>query len=86
MNAGAAPIMKPASETLGSPSHKAVTHLGRNTAHKINEQFGIGPTLRELLKLVDGPRRPEVLALIDAGVRDRVDAELTALRIDLLPA
>ena len=71
---------------LGSPSHKAITCLGRNTALKINARFGIGPTLRELLKLVEGPRRAEVLALIDPGSRDRVDAELTALRIDLLPA
>ena len=80
----AIPVMVPARERLAAPAHKAVTHLGRNTAAAIQKKHGIGPSLEALLKLLDTPRRPEVLAMVDIGQRDRVEAELTALRLDLM--
>lgn len=79
-------IMVPVNERLAAPAHKQVSNLGRNTAKAICRKFGVGPSLSELLKLVDGPRAPEVFALVDAGQRSRVEAELAALRIDLLPS
>ena len=63
-----------------------MTNLGRQTLKKIQAKFGIGPSTRELLQLEGGPRRGELLAMIDAGQRGRVAAQLVALRLDLLPA
>mmetsp|Transcript_31798 Transcript_31798/g.61187 ORF Transcript_31798/g.61187 Transcript_31798/m.61187 type:complete len:167 (-) Transcript_31798:360-860(-) len=72
-------------DRLNSAAHKQVTHLGRQTARKIQARYGIGPSTRDLLELVSGAKRSEVLAMIDEGQRSCVDAELVALRLDLLP-
>ena len=79
--AGALPV-----ERLASAAHKQVTHLGRNTAKKIQTKFSIGPSTRDFLQLVNGPKHTEVLAMIDVGQRSRVEAEIVALTVDLLPS
>ena len=70
-------------ELLGGPAHKAVQHLGRGTAKKLEAHFKTSLSLRELLRLFHGARREELLMLIDAGQRDRVEAELVALALDV---
>ena len=70
-------------ELLVGPAHKAVQHLGRGTAKKIEVHMKQQPlTLRDLLRLFNGPRREELLGLVDAGQRQRVEAELVALSLD----
>ena len=80
------PRAQPVSERLAAPAHKAVTHLGRNTAKSIAREFKVDLTVGKLLELLDTPHRTRVLELIDSGQRDRVEAECHALRIDLLPS
>ena len=76
----------PAADRLSSPAYKQVQHLGRGTAKRIADILGLKSlTLRGLLLAVDGPRAAEIMACIDAGQRDRVQATLVALRLDLLP-
>jgi hypothetical protein len=69
---------------LDAPAHKAVQHLGRGTCKKLETHFKLkgGLTLRELLRLFAGDRREEMMMLIDAGQRQRVEAELVAQAID----
>ena len=62
-----------------------VAPLGRNTAKRIAHEFKTDGSVLSLLTLLDSPRRPRVLELVDAGQRARVEAECHALRIDLLP-
>ena len=76
----------PAADRLSSPAYKQVQHLGRGTAKRIADILGLKSlTLRDLLLAVDGPKAAEIMACIDAGQRDRVQATLVALRLDLLP-
>ena len=70
-------------EVLAGTAHKAIQHLGKGTAKKLEAHFKRQPlTLRETLELFNGPRREELLMLIDAGQRQRVEAELVALSLD----
>ena len=71
-------------EILAGPAHKAVQHLGRGTCKKLEGHFKCkeAMSLRELLRLFGGPKREELLMLIDAGQRQRVEAELVALSLD----
>ena len=72
-------------ERLAGAAHKTVQHLGRGTAKKIESHFLKGQailTLAELLRIFRGDRREEMLMLIDAGQRSRVEAELVALTLD----
>ena len=87
--AGSAKIVAgamPAADRLSSPAYKQVQHLGRGTAKRMAELLNLPSlTLRDLLRAADGPRAAEILQCIDAGQRDRVQASLVALRMDLLP-
>ena len=87
--AGAAKIVAgamPAADRLSAPAYKQVQHLGRGTAKRMAELLQLPSlTLRDLLRAADGPRAAEILQCIDAGQRDRVQASLVALRMDLLP-
>ena len=72
-------------EILAGAAHKAVQHLGRGTAKKLEAHFLKGQmalSLAELLRIFRGDRREELLMLIDAGQRSRVEAELVALSLD----
>ena len=84
-SSGALPRAAPVSERLAAPAHKAVAHLGRNTAKSIAREFKVELTVGKLLQLLDSPQRIRVLELVDVGQRDRVAAECAALRVDLLP-
>ena len=87
--AGSAKIVAgamPAADRLSAPAYKQVQHLGRGTAKRMAELLNLPSlTLRDLLCAADGPRAAEILQCIDAGQRDRVQASLVALRMDLLP-
>ena len=82
---GALPVARTVSSILAAPAHKHVAPLGRNTAKRIAHEFKTDGSVLSLLTLLDSPRRPRVLELVDAGQRARVEAECHALRIDLLP-
>ena len=73
-------------ERLAGPAHKSVHHLGKGTASKLQKHFlkaqGGPLTLAELLRIFRWPKREELLGLIDAGQRQRVEAELVALALD----
>ena len=69
-------------ELLNDRASKAVQHLGKGTVKKLEAHFKTSLSLRELLRLFHGARREELLMLIDAGQRDRVEAELVALALD----
>jgi hypothetical protein len=72
-------------ERLAGPAHSSVHHLGRGTASKLQTHFLKAQqplTLAELLRIFRGTRREELLGLIDAGQRQRVEAELVALDLD----
>ena len=70
-------------ELLNGRASKAVQHLGKGTVKKLEAHFKKQPmSLRELLAIFHGPRREEMLMLIDAGQRARVEAELVALALD----
>ena len=75
----------PVSTILAAPAHKHVAPMGRTTAKRIARELKTDGSVRSLLQLLDSPRRPRVLELVDAGQRARVEAECHALRIDLLP-
>ena len=76
----------PAADRLSAPAYKQVQHLGRGTAKRMAELLNLPSlTLRDLLRAADGPRAAEILQCVDAGQRDRVQASLVALRMDLLP-
>jgi hypothetical protein len=73
-------------ERLAAAAHKMVVHLGKSTGKSIANTFKTDGSLGALLQLMGQPEtRVAVLELVDAGQRDRVDAECTALAIDLLP-
>lgn len=73
-------------ERLAAAAHKMVEHLGKSTAKLMASTFKTDGSLGALLQLMEQPAtRVAVLELVDAGQRDRVDAECTALAIDLLP-
>ena len=63
----------------------AVAHLGRSTAKRIGRELKVDLTVGKLLQLLGSPHRIHALEMVDAGQRDRVEAECDALRIDLLP-
>jgi len=66
-------------------AHKMVEHLGKGTAKTIASAFKTDGSLGALLQLMEAPeKRVAVLELVDAGQRERVDAECTALALDLL--
>ena len=67
------------------PAHKACQHLGRNTCKKIESHFlksNQSLTLAALLQLFSSAKREELLMMVDAGQRQRVEAELVALALD----
>jgi hypothetical protein len=73
-------------ERLSTAAHKMVEHLGKSTAKTISTTMKTDGSLGALLRLMQEPgTRVAVLELVDAGQRDRLDAECTALAIDLLP-
>ena len=84
-SSGHLPRAEPVSERLAAPAHKAVAHLGRSTAKRIGRELKVDLTVGKLLQLLGSPHRIHVLEMVDAGQRDRVEAECDALRIDLLP-
>ena len=71
---------------LASPAHKVCQHLGRQTCKKISEHFlkqNTPMTLGELLRIFRSSKQREaLLMLVDAGQRERVEAELVALDLD----
>lgn len=71
-------------ELLAGPAYKAVAHLGRGTAKRMEAHFNLRGqlSLDALLDLYAGPRRSDCLSLVDAGQRQRVEAELIALTLD----
>ena len=74
---------------LTSAAHKSVQHLGKGTAKRIEEKYLKKQqllTLQELLRLFNGPQREELLMMVDAGQRERVEAELVALALDFPPS
>ena len=72
-------------EQLAGAAHKSVKHLGKNTCKAIAKKFSTPSplSLRHLLQISTSTRREEMLAMVDAGQRERVAAELIALAIDL---
>ena len=71
---------------LASPAHKVCQHLGRQTCKKISEHFlkqNTPMTLGELLGIFRSSKQREtLLMMVDAGQRERVEAELVALDFD----
>ena len=62
-----------------------MTPPGKGTAKAIASAFKTDGSLGALLRLVGDPgKRVAVLELVDSGQRERVDAECTALALDLL--
>ena len=69
---------------LASPAHKVCQHLGRQTCKKIAAHFvnQTTLTLEDLLRIFRSKRREELLMMVDAGQRERVEAEIVALDLD----
>lgn len=72
-------------ERLAAAAHKSIQHLGKNTCKKLESHFLKNKqtmTLAELLKIFRSARREEMLMLVDAGQRQRIEAELVAADLD----